>query len=135
MTPSRPFHKDDLAYVEQKITADVRQLLGFEWLRYDLAVPLVDWLLEAWFIWRNAFATTFKQTEKKRVEYMTQGRHVKDPRRLTDGSLNTGKPGAGRSRGAAAPAGGDRSGSFASWLPAKAAAGIPWGVRLPRPSR
>jgi hypothetical protein len=80
MTRSRPYHKNDQAHVEQKNSTHVRQLLGFERLGHDLAVPLVDGLLEAWSIWRNAFTTTFKQTEKKRVGSKTLRRHEKVPK-------------------------------------------------------
>lgn len=80
MTRSRPYHKNDQAHVEQKNSTHVRQLLGFERLGHDLAVPLVDGLLEAWSIWRNAFTTTFKQTEKKRVGSKTLRRHEKMPK-------------------------------------------------------
>jgi hypothetical protein len=80
MTRSRPYHKNDQAHVEQKNSTHVRQLLGFERLGHDLAVPLVDGLLEAWSIWRNAFTTTFKQTESKRVGSKTVRRHEKVPK-------------------------------------------------------
>lgn len=80
MTRSRPYHKNDQAHVEQKNSTHVRQLLGFERLGHDLVVPLVDGLLDAWSIWRNAFTTTFKQTEKKRVGSKTLRRHEKVPK-------------------------------------------------------
>lgn len=80
MTRSRPYHKNDQAHVEQKNSTHVRQLLGFERLGHGLAVPLVDGLLEAWSIWRNAFTTTFKQTESKRVGSRTVRKHEKVPR-------------------------------------------------------
>src|SRR5690606_2752031 len=62
-----------------KNSTHVRQLLGFERLGHDLAVPLVGELLEAWSLWRNAFTTTFKQTESKRVGSKTVRRHEKTP--------------------------------------------------------
>lgn len=80
MTRSRPYHKNDQAHVEQKNSTHVRQLLGFERLGNDLVVPLLDELLEAWSIWRNAFTTTFKQSEKRRVGGKTVRRHEKLPK-------------------------------------------------------
>ena len=80
MTRSRPYHKNDQAHVEQKNSTHVRQLLGFERLGHDLMVPMVDELLEAWSIWRNAFTTTFKQIGKKRVGSKTVRHHEKVPK-------------------------------------------------------
>jgi hypothetical protein len=80
MTRSRPYHKNDQAHVEQKNSTHVRQLLGFDRLGHDLVVPLVTELLEAWSIWRNAFTTTFKQIEKKRIGSKTVRKHEKVPR-------------------------------------------------------
>ena len=84
MTRSRPYHKNDQAHVEQKNSTHVRQLLGFERLGHDLAVPLVGGLLEAWSIWRNGFTTTFKQTSKKRIGSKTVRRHEKVPKTPCD---------------------------------------------------
>jgi len=84
MTRSRPYHKNDQAHVEQKNSTHVRQLLGFERLGHDLVVPLVTGLLEAWSIWRNAFTTTFKQIEKKRIGSKTVRRHEKVPKTPCD---------------------------------------------------
>jgi hypothetical protein len=80
MTRSRPYHKNDQAHVEQKNSTHVRQLLGFERLGNDLAVPLVTELLEAWSIWRNGFTTSFKQTSKQRIGSKTVRRHEKVPK-------------------------------------------------------
>ena len=80
MTRSRPYHKNDQAHVEQKNSTHVRQLLGFERLGHDLVVPMVNELLEAWSIWRNAFTTTFKQIGKKRVGSKTVRHHEKAPK-------------------------------------------------------
>jgi hypothetical protein len=84
MTRSRPYHKNDQAHVEQKNSTHVRQLLGFERLGHDLVVPLVTGLLEAWSIWRNAYTTTFKQTECKRIGSKTVRRHEKVPKTPCD---------------------------------------------------
>jgi hypothetical protein len=80
MTRSRPYHKNDQAHVEQKNSTHIRQLLGFERLGNDLAVPLVTELLEAWSIWRNGFTTSFKQTSKQRIGSKTVRRHEKVPK-------------------------------------------------------
>jgi hypothetical protein len=80
MTRSRPYHKNDQAHVEQKNSTHVRQLLGFERLGHDLLAEPLGGLLEAWSIWRNAFTTTFKQIERKRVGSKTVRRHEKVPR-------------------------------------------------------
>lgn len=84
MTRSRPSHKNDQAHVEQKNSTHVRQLLGFERIGHDLVVPLVDGLLEAGSIWRNAYTTTFKQTGKKRIGSKTVRRHEKVPKTPCD---------------------------------------------------
>ncbi len=84
MTRSRPYHKNDQAHVEQKNSTHVRQLLGFGRLGHDLLVAPVTELMEAWSIWRNAFTTTFKQTEKKRVGSKTVRRHEKVPQTPCD---------------------------------------------------
>lgn len=84
MTRSRPYHKNDQAHVEQKNSTHVRQLLGFERLGHDLVVPLVTGLLEAWSIWRNAYTSTFKQTEKMRIGSKMVRRHEKVPKTPCD---------------------------------------------------
>ncbi|MEZ5431788.1 MAG: hypothetical protein R3F31_11545 [Verrucomicrobiales bacterium] len=100
MTRSRPYHKNDQAHVEQKNSTHVRQLLGFERLGHDLMVPMVDELLEAWSIWRNAFTTTFKQIGKKRVGSKTVRHHEKVPKTPCERLIDY-REGSGEKAGAA----------------------------------
>lgn len=84
LTRSRPYHKNDQAHVEQKNSTHVRELLGHDRLGYDLLMPLVFDLLEAWCVWRNCFSPTFKQLEHRRDGSKTIRRHEKVPQTPCD---------------------------------------------------
>lgn len=65
-TRSRPYYKNDQAYVEQKNHTHVRQFLGYERLEHrELLADLND-LLKLWSQWRNLFCVTMKQESKRR---------------------------------------------------------------------
>ncbi|MRR56581.1 MAG: transposase [Deltaproteobacteria bacterium] len=67
-TRSRPYRKNDNAFVEQKNWTHVRQLLGYD--RFDNAelVPLInDLYMNEWSLFTNYFCPTLKLKEKQRI--------------------------------------------------------------------
>lgn len=79
-TRSRPYFKNDQAYVEQKNYTHVRQLLGYERLEHrELLEPLNE-LLQLWSQWRNLFCVTMKQESKGREGSRQIRRHEKKGR-------------------------------------------------------
>lgn len=78
-TRTRPDHKDDNAYVEQKNWIHVRQLLGYQRMENPDLIPIVNRLYEAWNLWRNLFCPTLKLLAKKKIgsRYV---RHYETPR-------------------------------------------------------
>ena len=65
-TRSRPYYKNDQAYVEQKNWTHVRQLLGYERLEHRELLDDLNELLKLWSRWRNLFCVTMKQESKRR---------------------------------------------------------------------
>lgn len=93
-TRSRPYYKNDQAYVEQKNYTHVRQLLGYDRLEYPELIGPLNELLGCWCLWRNLFCVTMEQIEKKREGSRQIRRHASKSRtpaqRLLDGGgLNT----------------------------------------------
>lgn len=66
-TRTRPDHKDDNAYVEQKNWTHVRQLLGYQRIENPDLLPTITRLYEAWNFWRNFFCPTLKILSKEKV--------------------------------------------------------------------
>jgi hypothetical protein len=67
-TRSRPYQKNDNAFVEQKNWTHVRQLLGYDRLDKPQLVPLVNDLYKnEWSLFTNFFCPTLKLKEKQRV--------------------------------------------------------------------
>jgi hypothetical protein len=67
-TRSRPYRKNDNAFVEQKNWTHVRQLLGYD--RFDNAelVPVInDLYMKEWSLFTNYFCPTLKLKEKLRI--------------------------------------------------------------------
>lgn len=60
-TRSRPYFKNDQAYVEQKNNTHVRGLLGYDRLEYQAQRPELNELLSLWSLWKNLFCVTMKQ--------------------------------------------------------------------------
>lgn len=67
MTRSRPYHKDDNAYVEQKNGHVVRRFLGYSRLDCREVVPLMNELYEVLDVYLNHFVASRKLLEKVRI--------------------------------------------------------------------
>jgi hypothetical protein len=76
-TRSRPYFKNDQAYVEQKNYTHVRQFLGYERLGHYELVESLNALLEQWSLWKNLFTVTMKQLSKHREGSRQIRRHEK----------------------------------------------------------
>jgi hypothetical protein len=87
-TRSRPYSKNDQAYVEQKNHTHVRQFLGDERLEHRELLEDLNELLKLWSQWRNLFCVTMKQESKHREGSRQIRRHEKQgstpARRLID---------------------------------------------------
>lgn len=67
-TRSRPYRKNDNAFVEQKNWTHVRQLLGYDRFDNPDLVPLVnDLYVNEWSLFNNYFSPTLKLKEKQRI--------------------------------------------------------------------
>lgn len=67
-TRSRPYHKNDNAYVEQKNWTHVRHLFGYERFDDPALVPLMnDLYANEWSLYQNHFCPTMKLIEKIRI--------------------------------------------------------------------
>ena len=76
-TRSRPYYKNDQAYVEQKNYTHVRQLLGYERLENRELLTELNELLEQWSLWKNLFCVTMKQKSKVREGSRQKSTHEK----------------------------------------------------------
>lgn len=76
-TRSRPYYKNDQAYVEQKNHTHVRQLLGYDRLEHRELLDDLNALLMLWSQWRNLFCVTMKQQSKRREGSRQIRRHEK----------------------------------------------------------
>ena len=79
-TRSRPYYKNDQAYVEQKNSTHVRQLLGFERLEHSELIDELNRLFKTWCEWKNLFCVTMKQESKRREGSRQIRRHEKKGR-------------------------------------------------------
>lgn len=90
-TRTRPDHKDDNAYVEQKNWTHVRQLLGYQRIEDSNLVNTINQLYEAWGIFQNFFCPTLKLKSKTKVGSRYIRRYEKIPctpvQRLLDSSF------------------------------------------------
>lgn len=88
-TRSRPYFKNDQAYVEQKNHTHVRQFLGYDRLEHRELREELNELLKRWSLWKNLFCVTMKQESKRREGSRQIRRHEKKgrtpARRLLDG--------------------------------------------------
>jgi hypothetical protein len=67
-TRSRPYHKNDNAYVEQKNWSHVRQLLGYDRLENPILVKLInDLYSNDWSLYQNHFIPTMKCIKKEKI--------------------------------------------------------------------
>lgn len=79
-TRTRPDHKDDNAYVEQKNWTHVRQLLGYQRIKNPKLVGPINRLYEAWGILQNFFHPTQKLESKTKIGSRYVRRYEKEPR-------------------------------------------------------
>ena len=79
-TRSRPYYKNDQAYVEQKNHTHVRQFLGYDRLEHRELLDDLNALLKLWSRWRNLFCVTMKQASKWREGSRQIRRHEKQGR-------------------------------------------------------
>jgi len=67
-TRSRPYQKNDNAFVEQKNWTHVRQLLGYDRFDNPEIVPVInDLYMNEWSLFNNYFCPTLKLKEKQRI--------------------------------------------------------------------
>lgn len=67
-TRSRPYRKNDNAFVEQKNWTHVRQLLGYDRFDNPELVPIInDLYMNEWSLFTNYFCPTLKLKEKQRI--------------------------------------------------------------------
>jgi hypothetical protein len=67
-TRSRPYKKNDNAFVEQKNWTHVRQLLGYDRFDNSELVPIInDLYMNEWTLFNNYFCPTLKLKEKQRI--------------------------------------------------------------------
>lgn len=67
-TRSRPYRKNDNAFVEQKNWTHVRQLLGYDRFDNPELVPVINELyMNEWSLFNNYFCPTLKLKEKQRI--------------------------------------------------------------------
>ena len=67
-TRSRPYKKNDNAFVEQKNWTHVRQLLGYDRFDNPELVPVInDLYMNEWSLFNNYFCPTLKLKEKQRI--------------------------------------------------------------------
>lgn len=92
-TRSRPYFKNDQAYVEQKNYTHVRELLGYERFEHQELIEGLNELLTNWSLWKNLFCVTMQQISKERVGSKQIRKHAKKSRtpaqRLLDGATLT----------------------------------------------
>jgi hypothetical protein len=76
-TRSRPYFKNDQAYVEQKNYTHVRGLLGYDRLAHQELLPELNELLSLWSLWKNLYCVTMKQESCHREGSKQVRRHSK----------------------------------------------------------
>ena len=89
-TRSRPYRKNDNAFVEQKNWTHVRQLLGYDRFDNPDLVPIInDLYMNEWSLFTNYFCPTLKLKEKVRINsrYVKKYEQPQTPyQRLLDSS-------------------------------------------------
>jgi hypothetical protein len=90
-TRSRPYHKNDQAYVEQKNYTHVRALLGYGRLGHRELVEPLNGLLAYWSLWNNLYSPTMRQIERRREKGgRVVRRHEKTPKTPCERLLEAG---------------------------------------------
>ncbi len=90
-TRSRPYFKNDQAYVEQKNHTHVRQFPGYERLEHRELLDGLHGLLKLWSQWRNLFCVTMKQESKRREGSRQIRRHEKKGRSPAQRLIDSGE--------------------------------------------
>lgn len=87
-TRSRPYRKNDQAYVEQKNYTHVRQLLGYDRLAEEELLEPINELLKTWSLWKNLYCVTMEQlscTREGSKQFRTHAKVNRTPaQRLLD---------------------------------------------------
>lgn len=78
-TRTRPDHKDDNAYAEQRNWTHVRQLLGFQRIEDPEWIPLINKLYVAWDLMHNLFCCTQKLESKTKIGSRYKRAYEKKP--------------------------------------------------------
>jgi hypothetical protein len=89
-TRSRPYYKNDQAYVEQKNHTHARQLLGYERFEHPELLEPLNELLTEWSLFKNLFCVTMKQKSKHREGSRQIRRHEKQSRTPAQRLLESG---------------------------------------------
>jgi hypothetical protein len=76
-TRSRPYFKNDQAYIEQKNYTHVRGLLGYDRISHHELLPQLNELLQLWSLWKNLYSVTMKQESRIREGSKFVRRHAK----------------------------------------------------------
>lgn len=76
-TRSRPYFKNDQAYVEQKNYTHVRNFLGYDRLYHHELLDELNELLQLWSLWKNLYSVTMKQKSRVREGSKFVRRHSK----------------------------------------------------------
>lgn len=79
-TRSRPYRKNDQAYVEQKNYTHVRQLLGYDRISHQETLEGLNETLRLWSLWKNLYNVTMEQTSKRREGSRQIRTHAKTSR-------------------------------------------------------
>jgi hypothetical protein len=90
-TRSRPYFKNDQAYVEQKNYTHVRSLLGYERIGHPELLAGLNELLAAWSLWKNLFCVTMKQESCHRRGSKQVRRHARTSKTPAQRLLESGK--------------------------------------------
>jgi hypothetical protein len=79
-TRTRPDHKDDNAYAEQRNWTHVRQLLGYQRIENPDLLPIINELYQAWDLMHNLFCCTQKLESKTKEGSRYRRRYEKTPK-------------------------------------------------------
>jgi len=90
-TRSRPYFKNDQAYVEQKNYTHVRGLLGYDRLEHPELLSELNELLSLWSLWKNLYCVTMKQASCRREGSRQVRRHEKKNRTPAQRLLDSGQ--------------------------------------------
>ena len=90
-TRSRPYFKNDQAYVEQKNYTHVRGFLGYDRLYHQEQLTELNELLKLWCLWKNLYCVTMKQESRIREGSKHVRRHAKTSHTPAQRLLMSGK--------------------------------------------